>query len=219
MLKWVDSKPYTRNLVPNDSTYWEVQRKIGGVEFRYWNPEKSKLAAFLVKKGKTFPLEPNSTILYLGAASGTTVSHISDICQNGRIFAVEVAKNPFRELLNLAEKRPNIVPILEDANQPDIYSRLVGQVDIMYQDIAQRNQTDIFIKNSFMLIMRRARMEGFLILDFLDRFEEAQAEMFGWVLEGKVTHKVHLVNGLENSVEALNLLFTGGNTGKVIVEI
>ena len=151
MLKWVDSKPYTRNLVPNDSTYWEVQRKIGGIEFRYWNPEKSKLAAFLVKKGKIFPFEVNSTILYLGAASGTTVSHISDICQDGRIFAVEVAKNPFRELLNLAEKRPNIVPILEDANEPNIYSRLVGQVDIMYQDIAQRNQTDIFIKNTFML--------------------------------------------------------------------
>jgi len=150
-LKWVDSKPYTRNLVPNDSTYWEVQRKIGGVEFRYWNPEKSKLAAFLVKKGKIFPFELKSTILYLGAASGTTVGHISDICSEGRIFAVEVAKNPFRKLLNLAEKRPNIVPILEDANEPNIYSRLVGQVDIMYQDIAQRNQTDIFIKNMFML--------------------------------------------------------------------
>lgn len=151
MLKWVDSKPYTRNLVPDDSTYWEVQRKIGGIEFRYWNPEKSKLAAFLVKKGKIFPFEVNSNILYLGAASGTTVSHISDICPDGRIFAVEVAKNPFRELLNLAEKRPNIVPILEDANEPDIYSRLVGQVDILYQDIAQRNQTEIFIKNVFML--------------------------------------------------------------------
>ena len=151
MLKWIDSKPYTRNLVPDDSTYWEVQRKIGGIEFRYWNPAKSKLSAFLVKGGKTFPFEMGSTILYLGAANGTTVSHISDICPDGRIFAVEVAKNPFRKLLALAEKRPNIVPILEDANQPNIYSRLVGQVDIMYQDISQRNQTEIFIKNLFML--------------------------------------------------------------------
>ena len=151
MLKWVAGKPYTRNLVPGDSTYWEIQRKIGGVEFRYWNPDKSKLSAFLVKGGKTFPFDLNSTVLYLGAANGTTVSHISDICSNGKIFAVENAKNPFRELLALAENRPNIVPILEDANQPYIYSRLVGQVDIMYQDISQRNQTDIFIKNSFML--------------------------------------------------------------------
>ncbi|MCK5396756.1 MAG: fibrillarin-like rRNA/tRNA 2'-O-methyltransferase [Thermoplasmata archaeon] len=151
VLKWVDSKPYTRNLVPGDSIYWEVQRKISGIEFRYWNPEKSKLSAFLVKGGKTFSFGPRSTILYLGAANGTTVSHISDICTDGRIFAVEVAKNPFRKLLTLAEKRPNIVPILEDANQPNIYSRLVGQVDIMYQDISQRNQTEIFIKNTFML--------------------------------------------------------------------
>ena len=64
---------------------------------------------------------------------------------------MEVAKNPFKELLTLAENRPNIVPILEDANQPDIYSRLVGQVDIVYQDISQRNQTEIFMKNMFML--------------------------------------------------------------------
>ena len=151
LLKWIDGKPYTRNLVPGDSTYWEVQRKIGGVEFRYWNPDKSKLAAFLVKGGKTFPFGPNTNILYLGAASGTTVSHISDICPDGRIFAVEVAKNPFRELLTLTEKRSNIVPILEDVNQPDIYSRVVGQVDIVYQDISQRNQTEIFMKNLFML--------------------------------------------------------------------
>jgi fibrillarin-like pre-rRNA processing protein len=151
MLKWLDSKPYTRNLVPNESTYWEVQRKIGGIEYRYWNPEKSKLSAFLVRGGQVFPFVMDSTVLYLGAASGTTVGHVSDICPDGRIFAVEVAKNPFRELLALAEKRPNVVPILEDANHPEIYSRLVGQVDILYQDISQRNQTEIFIRNASML--------------------------------------------------------------------
>lgn len=75
------------------------------------------------------------------------------------------------------------------------------------------------LKNYFTLITKRARMEGFLILDYLDRFAEAQADMFGWVLEGRVKHAVHVVHGLEHSVEALNLLFTGGNTGKVIVEL
>lgn len=75
------------------------------------------------------------------------------------------------------------------------------------------------LKNSFMLIMRRARMEGFLVLDYLDRFAEAQADMFEWVLEGKVKHQVHVVKGLERAPDALNLLFTGGNTGKVIVEL
>ena len=75
------------------------------------------------------------------------------------------------------------------------------------------------LKNYFALITRRARMEGFLILDYLDRFPEAQAEMFGWVLDGKVKHAVHLVDGLEHATDALNLLFTGGNTGKVIVVV
>ena len=62
-------------------------------------------------------------------------------------------------------------------------------------------------------------MEGFLILDYLDRFGEGQADMFTWVLEGKVKHAVHVVEGLERAPEALNLLFTGGNTGKVIVKV
>jgi fibrillarin-like pre-rRNA processing protein len=150
-VKWVDKKPYTRNLIPGESVYWEVHRKINGIDYRYWNPSRSKLAAFLTCGGKTFPFEAKSTILYLGAANGTTVSHISDISFGGRIFAVEVAKNPFRELLAVAEKRGNIIPILEDANHPEIYERLVGQVDIMYQDISQRNQTEIFIGNSGML--------------------------------------------------------------------
>ncbi len=75
------------------------------------------------------------------------------------------------------------------------------------------------LTNTFNLIVKRARMEGFLILDFLDRFPEAQGEMLGWVLEGQVKHAVHVVEGLENAPDALNLLFTGGNTGKVIVHL
>jgi fibrillarin-like pre-rRNA processing protein len=150
-VKWLESNPYTRNMVPGQSVYWEVLRRVGGIEYRFWDPRRSKLAAFLKCRGKTFPFEATSSVLYLGAASGTTVSHISDILTGGRIFCVEIARNPFRELLALAEKRPNMIPILEDANQPHIYERLVGQADILYQDIAQRNQTEIFIKNSKML--------------------------------------------------------------------
>jgi hypothetical protein len=69
------------------------------------------------------------------------------------------------------------------------------------------------------LIVVRGRMEGFLILDYLDRFPEAQAAMFGWLAEGKMLHSEHVVEGLENAPDALNLLFTGGNTGKVIVKV
>jgi fibrillarin-like pre-rRNA processing protein len=150
-IKWHESRLYTRNLVPGVAVYWEVLRRFGGTEYRLWDPKRSKLAAYLYNKGNAFPFETMSTVLYLGAASGTTVSHISDVVTGGRIFAVEVAKNPFRDLLALAEIRGNIIPILEDANHPEKYQRLVREVDVLYQDIAQRNQTEIFIKNSRLL--------------------------------------------------------------------
>ena len=73
--------------------------------------------------------------------------------------------------------------------------------------------------NYRMLIVRRGRMEGFIILDYLGRFAEGQAEMGAWVAAGKVKYRTHLVEGLENAPDALNLLFTGGNTGKVIVAV
>ncbi|HEY0515575.1 MAG TPA: NADP-dependent oxidoreductase [Solirubrobacteraceae bacterium] len=69
------------------------------------------------------------------------------------------------------------------------------------------------------LIIKRGRMEGFLILDYLDRFGEGQAEMAKWLAEGKIKSCEHIVEGLENAPDALNLLFTGGNTGKVIVQV
>ena len=160
-LKWYESRLYTRNLVPGVAVYWEILRRFGGIEYRIWDPKRSKLAAFLYNKGNTFPFDTMTTVLYLGAASGTTVSHISDIVTGGRVFAVEVAKNPFKDLLSVAEGRGNIVPILEDANHPEKYERLVREVDVMYQDIAQRNQTEIFIKNSRLL---KPGGYGFLML-------------------------------------------------------
>jgi NADPH-dependent curcumin reductase len=69
------------------------------------------------------------------------------------------------------------------------------------------------------LIIKRGRMEGFLILDYFDRLGEGQAEVAGWLAEGKIKSVEHIVEGLENAPDALNLLFTGGNTGKVIVQV
>jgi NADPH-dependent curcumin reductase CurA len=73
--------------------------------------------------------------------------------------------------------------------------------------------------NYINLLIRRGRMEGFIILDYLDRFPAAQAEVGGWLASGRLKSSEHLVEGLENAPEALNLLFTGGNTGKVIVKV
>ncbi len=87
--------------------------------------------------------------------------------------------------------------------------------------IAQYNATEANsgLKNYLMLLIRRARMEGFIILDFVDRFPEAQMELATMLLSGKLAHREHLVEGLENAPNALNLLFSGGNHGKTLVVV
>jgi fibrillarin-like pre-rRNA processing protein len=117
-----------------------------GKQYRSWNPYRSKMAAAL-QKNLNIPIKKNSKILYLGASSGTTVSHISDIITDGTIYAVESSPISFKKFSKLYHQRKNIIPILEDANHPDRYLPLVPKVDIIYQDISQRNQAEIFISN------------------------------------------------------------------------
>ena len=115
-------------------------------EYRSWNPYRSKLAAALLK-GLIFTIAPDASILYLGAATGTTVSHLSDIITRGTIYAVESSPVAIINLLKVSEKRQNIIPILSDANHPERYQHMVPAVDLVYQDISQRNQADIFTRN------------------------------------------------------------------------
>jgi fibrillarin-like pre-rRNA processing protein len=117
-----------------------------GVEYRSWNPFRSKLAAALLK-GLPIDIKPDFHVLYLGAATGTTVSHISDILSNGVIYAVESSPIATTDLLKVSTSRLNIIPILADANHPERYQHLVPPVDLVYQDISQRNQADIFTRN------------------------------------------------------------------------
>lgn len=117
-----------------------------GKQYRSWNPYRSKMAAAILKD-MTIPIKKNSNILYLGASSGTTVSHVSDIVTEGLIYAVESSPISFNKFSKLYQKRKNIIPILEDANHPDRYQSLVSQIDLLYQDISQRNQAEIFISN------------------------------------------------------------------------
>ena len=115
-------------------------------EYRSWNPYRSKLAAAILK-GVIVDIKPDDYILYLGAATGTTVSHISDIIKRGIVYAVENSPVAVHDLIKVSEKRQNVIPILGDANHPDRYSSLVPSVDLIYQDISQRNQAEIFIAN------------------------------------------------------------------------
>lgn len=139
---------YTKNLVPGESVYGEKLVRIGNVEYRHWNPFRSKPSAAIKKGLKNFLLNENSKILYLGAASGTTVSHFSDIATKGIIWAIEISETPFRKLLKLSEKRKNIIPILADARKPKEYKSFVLlKPEIVYCDVSQPDEIEIFIRN------------------------------------------------------------------------
>lgn len=138
----------TRNLTPGRSVYGESLIKEDDTEYREWDFFKSKIAAAIEKGIDQIGLRKGMHVLYLGAASGTTVSHISDIVgKDGIVFAVELSPVAIRNLVFLAEERGNIAPILADANQPGAYQDIVGGTDWLYQDIAQKNQAEIFLKN------------------------------------------------------------------------
>ena len=137
----------TRNLVPGVSVHGEGRPVEGGPEYRRWDANRSKLAAYLKCGGRVWPFHEDTSVLYLGAGSGTTVSHLSDVCARGTIAAVEISPRSFRDLLKLAEARPNVLPILGDAARPEGYGSRVGPVSVLYQDVAQREQAEIFRRN------------------------------------------------------------------------
>ncbi|HLD96999.1 MAG TPA: fibrillarin-like rRNA/tRNA 2'-O-methyltransferase [Candidatus Nanoarchaeia archaeon] len=140
-------KLYTVNNIPNQQLFDEQLLTVDGKEYRRWNPLRSKLAAAIVKGLPQLPVQNDSRVLYLGAAHGYTPSFISDIAADGTIFAIDSAPRVVRDLVFVAEKRTNILPLLADANHPESYYNLVGAVDIVYQDVAQKNQLEIFLKN------------------------------------------------------------------------
>ncbi|NMB79220.1 MAG: fibrillarin-like rRNA/tRNA 2'-O-methyltransferase [Methanomicrobiales archaeon] len=122
------------------------ERTLG--EARVWDPYRSKLAA-LYYLGKGVELTPDMCVLYLGAANGTTVSHVADYTNT--VYAVEFAPRPMQDLLEVAHRRNNIVPIMADATRPELYTPLVEAVDLLYQDVAQPDQAAITIRNSVFL--------------------------------------------------------------------
>lgn len=143
----------TKNLVPGDSVYGEkrisVEDENGKTEYRVWNPFRSKLASAILGGVENTWMEPGSKVLYLGAASGTTVSHVSDIVgPEGRVYAVEFSHRSGRDLLGVAQKRSNIVPIIEDARHPQKYRMLLSTVDCIFADVAQPDQARIVALNA-----------------------------------------------------------------------
>jgi fibrillarin-like pre-rRNA processing protein len=116
--------------------------------FREWNPYRSKLAAAILNGLGKNPINRESNVLYLGASTGTTVSHVSDIVTEGHIYALEFSETSMRKLIRLSEKRENMSALLQDARRPESYQYLVGDVDVIYQDVAQSDQSEILRKNA-----------------------------------------------------------------------
>lgn len=143
----------TKSLAPGESVYGEkrvsststdgpTENGENGVaaptttEFRAWNPFRSKLAAAVVGGLASIFMEPGSKVLYLGAASGTSVSHVADIVgPAGVVYAVEFSHRSGRDLVNMATHRTNVIPIVEDARHPMRYRMLVGMVDVIFAGV------------------------------------------------------------------------------------
>ncbi|MCL4323422.1 MAG: fibrillarin-like rRNA/tRNA 2'-O-methyltransferase [Candidatus Thermoplasmatota archaeon] len=131
-----------------DSVYGEKHIRMNGEDYRLWDPKRSKLSAAIFNGFSGTPILEDSETLYLGASFGTTVSHISDISPEGKIFAVEFSPEPFAGLMKLAENRKNIYPVLSNARNPEAYSFFLERdPEIIYQDISQRDQLDILFNN------------------------------------------------------------------------
>jgi fibrillarin-like pre-rRNA processing protein len=157
-----EQKISTENFVPGNQVYKEKLIIKKGIEYRLWDPFRSKLAASIMNGLENFPFKNKTTVLYLGASTGTTVSHVSDIVgPNGLVFAVEHASRVARDFLDrVATHRANVMPILQDARKPKEYFSVFGKVDVVYVDIAQPDQTKIAIDNCDMFLKK----EGFFFL-------------------------------------------------------
>jgi len=158
-------KILTKNLVPGYRSHSEELLQLKGKEFRVWDPNHSKPAAAIARGLKSFPLKKGSKILYLGIANGNTSTFFSDIIGlEGIIYGVEISKRSIQDLNTVAVKRKNIIPILANAKLPDKYS-WVEKVDLVYQDVATSDQSEILIRNAKKFLKKR----GFALLAIKSR--------------------------------------------------
>ncbi|MFO8017141.1 MAG: fibrillarin-like rRNA/tRNA 2'-O-methyltransferase [Promethearchaeia archaeon] len=142
-------KLYTKNLIPGNQVYGERLHQFKNEEYRGWDPYRSKLAAILLNNPMLNFLSDDLKCLYLGASSGTTISHLSDIAHKGVIYGVEFAPRSMRQLIQNTTERENIIPILDDARYPHKFAESIfTNIDLIYQDVAQPNQAEIAIANS-----------------------------------------------------------------------
>ena len=167
---------FTENLIPGNKVYGERLVQRNGKEYRQWDIKRSKLAAAMKLGLKKFPIRKDNKILYLGASQGTTPSHFSDIVKDGIVYCVEIGARNATKLYDVCLERKNMIPIIEDANKPEKYG-FDEKIDFIYQDISQREQAKIVIKNTGLLKDR-----GYLMLAIKARSisqKERLSEIYG----------------------------------------
>eukprot|EP00093_Oithona_nana_P004879 04879.XXX_7717_8859_1 [CDS] Oithona nana genome sequencing. len=179
----------TLNMVPGEGVYGEKRisiddtEKAGSkIEYRIWNPFRSKLAAAVLGGVDKIHMAPGSKVLYLGAASGTSVSHVSDIVgPEGMVYAVEFSHRSGRDLVNMSKKRTNIVPIVEDARHPHKYRFLVPMVDTIFADVAQPDQARIVAINAQYFLKTGGHFVISIKANCIDSTAEAESVFAGEV--------------------------------------
>lgn len=152
------------------------------LEYRVWNPFRSKLAAAILGGVDQIHMPPGSKVLYLGAASGTTVSHVADIVgPEGLVYAVEFSHRSGRDLIGVAQKRTNVIPIIEDARHPHKYRMLVGMVDTIFADVAQPDQARIVAINAHHFLKNGGHFVISIKANCIDSTAEPEAVFAGEV--------------------------------------
>jgi rRNA 2'-O-methyltransferase fibrillarin len=148
-----DDALVSKNIAPGKAVYGEKLITVGEgedkVEYRTWNPFRSKICAAVLGGLENVWIGPGDKVLYIGAASGTSVSHVSDVVgPTGMVYAVEFSHRSGRDLINMAKSRTNVIPIVEDARHPLKYRMLIGMVDTVFADVAQPDQARIVALNA-----------------------------------------------------------------------
>ena len=166
-------KTYTKSQLPGQTYFQEKTVKRGGDEYREIDPKRSKFAAAIQKGLSQTGIKPGSYVLYLGASHGYTPSFVSDIVgDKGVVFCIDFAPTVMRDLVILSEKRKNMIPIIADAKKPSLYKENILPVDVVYQDVAQRDQVKIFLDNC----EKHLKKEGFGLLALKSRSVDVSAK-------------------------------------------
>ena len=185
----------TKNLSPGKAFFKERLFNVDDIEYREFNPTRSKLAASIVKKISFMPIKKDEKILYLGASHGYTPSFVSDIIgDNGLVFCLDFAPRVVRDLYMICEERKNMIPILADANKPETYKDRISNVNIIFQDIAQKIQVEILFKNLIFL-----NPKGYVVIAIKSRsidFTQNPLKIFREV-EEKLSSRLKIIDKRE----------------------